>query len=223
MAHIVRNETWGTVDLDTDKGRVFVRQDWHYIWQIAPPMKTWTHAEEQAFHQAVDRMIWGQWSAQARIRIQRDVLAKPSAHDHVLGKFSKGTLSLTFDIRQVRGRGHWEATVTKVTPVGKKHRAEVKTETRQIFLFSTDQQLLTAKRMEGDPEANKRFSVPAHEFGHTLENLDEYRDKHPEFNDVKSIMNIGRQLRPRHLQLICETLGTMIPGYAFTPVILAER
>ncbi len=223
MAHIVKNEPWGIVDLDTERGTVFVRQDWHYKWRVAPPMRDWSPSEEHAFHHAVDHMIWARWSRQVRIRVKRDPLAPPSKTDHLVGRFSQGSLSLTFDVRQVRGGGHWATTVTKVSPLGKKPRAEVRFDVKEVFLYSTDQRLRTARRFADDPTAQKNFSIPAHEFGHTLKNDDEYEKGGANFDDLESIMNIGRDLRPRHLHLVMETLAQMVPGYAFSPIIIGDR
>ena len=50
--------------------------------------------------------------------------------------------------------------------------------------------------------------MTAHEFGHTLGYVysrgdgEEYNRGHPFFNDLPSIMNVGRTVRPRHLRLI---------------------
>jgi len=43
---------------------------------------------------------------------------------------------------------------------------------------------------------------------------------HPFFNDLQSIMNVGRTVRPRHLRLILETLAKMVPGCRFTATVI---
>lgn len=67
----------------------------------------------------------------------------------------------------------------------------------------------------------------AHEFGHTIGNSaqakirqrvmhgDEYNSQSPYFMDKHSIMNIGNELRDRHLDYILLELSTMIPHVTF--------
>jgi hypothetical protein len=87
---------------------------------------------------------------------------------------------------------------------------------------STDLLARTARRFEGD-RPHPGFSVHGHEFGHTLGREDEYDPDKPAFDDTESIMNVGRHLRSRHLKLICQTLGAMIPGCMFVPLLPRKR
>jgi hypothetical protein len=65
----------------------------------------------------------------------------------------------------------------------------------------------------GGSRAN--FLSGPHEFGHSIQSPDEYNAGSPNLSDTSSIMNVGRQVRPRHLQQILTTLNTMMPNVVF--------
>lgn len=70
------------------------------------------------------------------------------------------------------------------------------------------------------------FYVAPHEFGHALGygysrgDGEEYKPENRYYDDLKSVMNIGRQVRPRHVRLIAETLAKMVPGVQFTATVV---
>ena len=92
--------------------------------------------------------------------------------------------------------------------------------------------------------SNPRFTAGPHEFGHTLHNFDEYnapdaprpprsladlgrfasdvgayaRDLYL-LLDSASILNIGTQVRSRHLHLIVRALNALTPGCTWTALI----
>ena len=73
-----------------------------------------------------------------------------------------------------------------------------------------------------DPLRQERFYAAPHEFGHALgysnyyDKADEYEPDNADYEDVESIMNIGRRLRTRHFFLLMDTLGQMVPSCTFT-------
>ena len=84
---------------------------------------------------------------------------------------------------------------------------------RSITLYST-----IFKRYEAANSANqsrKGFRAGPHEFGHTMENDDEYLPTSPYLADTDSLMNVGQQVRKHHLHLTLDLLNTMIPGATF--------
>ena len=219
MAHLVRSEPWGVVDLDLTKGHVFVREDWRYSWTTASGQAPWTPQEQLDYHRAVDRAVWGHWSERARIQVRPGAYALHPDTDHLKWQIAGRALTLSFDVRSVRGKGHWEVTVKKeASNIERKPQAVVKNETREIFLYSTDLLVTKARRYEGD-KPHFGFSVPAHEFGHTFGGRnDEWRPGSPHNHDRESIMNIGRTLRARHLVAICHSLGKLVKGCTFIPL-----
>jgi hypothetical protein len=222
MAHLVRTEPWGTIDLDTTHRRIFIREDWQYRWVTAQGQPAWTPEEQIAFHRAVDRAVWVHWSNRARILARSVGVTRHPATDDRKWEINGVALVISFDVRMVRGGGHWRVTATKVDPATRpKPRAEVKNEKNEIELYTTDLLVKKAIRFEGD-SWHVGFSVQAHEFGHTVLGLesDDYKPaSNPNFDDRESIMNVGEQLRARHLRTVCEALASMVPGCRFTALV----
>lgn len=220
MSHLVRNERWGVVDLDPESGRVFVREDWRYNWVAAPTLPQWTPGERQAYHRALDRLIWARWSNRAALRADLLEGANDGSPCRELARqLSQRALSLTFDVRWVTSGAHWTVTVNRADPSSEhKPRAEVDTGPNTINLFDIDVVPQHARRV-GDPRRRGHFYVSPHEFGHTLHNRDEYWMTSPHFRDVASIMNIGQGLRPRHLKLVLNTLHKLVPECTFTAIV----
>ena len=225
MGHVVRREPWGVVDLDTDRGHVFVRQDWQYHWTNDSAVPPWTLAERHAFHHALDRLIWTHWSFRTRVEARG---ITPAGSREIARYAGKG-LTVSFDVRRVRLEPQWNVHVTNVDPNRRKLlRADTNFERRSINLFSTDVTPVRAGRYVGDPMLSRpaAFYVAPHEFGHALGYCyargdgEEYDLGHPYFQDDSSLMNVGREVRPRHIRLIIETLRQMVPGAQFTATVV---
>jgi hypothetical protein len=223
--HRVRNEPWGTIDLDLVMGHVFVRQDWRYEWSSSPDVSPWTEEEKRTYHHAVDRLIWTHWSMHARIMTKnRGSEMTGGVTGDLAAHFAHRGLTLSFDVRSVPAHEQWIAAVQKVDPAKKPlPQAKCNFELRRLQLYNIDVTPLVAKRFRGrDPRAQKNFYVAPHEFGHAIGygyskgKGEEYEAGHRHYSDVRSIMNIGRQVRARHLFLIVETLGSMVPGCSFS-------
>ena len=60
------------------------------------------------------------------------------------------------------------------------------------------------------------FRATPHEFGHTLNNPDEYEAISANLADADSLMNIGHQVRARHLRLVIGTLNKLVPACKFS-------
>ncbi|KYF68178.1 hypothetical protein BE11_36385 [Sorangium cellulosum] len=73
-------------------------------------------------------------------------------------------------------------------------------------------------------QSRSRFYTIPHEFGHTLPTAagsalpvdDEYRAGHAHLADTDSLMNIGRQVRSRHVQAVVDELNAMLPDLQFS-------
>jgi len=223
MSHVVRKDGWAVVDLDTATRRIFVRQDWHYVWTVAQGQQPWREDEKTAFHRAVDRAVWANWSHRVRIQARDRHSTPASLRTGVTALVAGPVFSLSFDVRSVSAAGQWEVTVKKNDPsVKTKPRPEVDFPKKTILLYATDLLVTKAKRVASDPW-HYHFSVIGHEFGHAIGNFgpkgDDYEPDSKHYNDVESIMNIGHQLRSRHLTLLCQTLHAMVPGCEFIPLV----
>ena len=219
MSHIVTREPWATVDINVTEHRIFVREDWQYTWTTEAGQPEWTPEEQHHFHHLVDRSIWAQWSWRPLIRVQRRHPDRRSPGWQLREELARSPLPVTFDVRRVSMLPHWTVTVVKRDPTKERKRAEVVFGKRTILLFSTDLIVKRARRFQGD-QPYEGFKVHPHEFGHTLGYLEEEYDRESDyFEDRDSIMNVGRDLRARHVTKLCQTLQTMVPGCEFVPFI----
>ena len=207
MSHIVSRQTWAVIDIDTTAGRVLVRQDCHYTWKLySPTLSPWTQTQRRNFHNTLDRQIWGIWSNRVRLNV--------SGTADFSRRFTSGVL-INFDIRWVTGVGQWNVTVRKM-PAGSDRttfRSFVDFAAKRIELDTMDLVPSAAGNAAGGSRAN--FLSGPHEFGHSIQSPDEYNAGSPNLSDTSSIMNVGRQVRPRHLQQILTTLNTMMPNVVF--------
>ncbi len=208
MGHVTSEKDWGTVDIDTETGVILVREDWHYTWHTDPGVAPFSLVQKRAFHHRLDREIWGKWSWYFHVHVRGNT---PFAH-----RFAERTLVINFDIRWMLHPAQWEVEVIRVARgarMNNRTRSNVTFETRNIQLFSL---LFTPYTAQADNGAIRPgFRAGPHEFGHTLNYPDDYKPNSPFRGDIDSIMNIGQQLRNRHIALVVDTLNTMIPGVHF--------
>lgn len=208
MSHIVSRQTWGVIDIDTTLGRILVQQYWHYHWVLYDPsVRPWSDAEKHRFHTTLDRQIWSTWSQRLRLRVDG---TGPFAK-----RFARAGVAINFDIRRVHAAGHWHVTVRKMPPGSNRttYLSNVQFDARRIDLDTMDLATAPASNARGASAAN--FLTGPHLFGHTLALRDEHDTGNPHLADTESIMNIGRALRPRHLELVLGALNSMLPGTRF--------
>lgn len=214
MSHLVSRQPWGVIDVDTASGRVFFQQRWHYTWlRFSPAVRPWTQTEQRRFHNTLDRQIWAQWSSRVRLKV--------SGTTDFVRRFGATGVPINFDIRWVHHSAHWDVSVRKMPPGSTRttFRSNVTFATRKIELDTMD--LLPSGAMNSAGGLTRNFLSGPHEFGHSLQAPDEYDPGSANIGDTNSLMNVGRQLRPQHLQLIVTTLNTMVPGVVFaTPAAI---
>jgi hypothetical protein len=217
MSHLMTNEPWGIVDLDLEKGHVFVRQDWVYRFRFQMIMRPWSNREKSQFHAAVDRLIWRTWSMRARLLLSAAGSGPIAKSGRTLMRAcgSRG-LTLSFDVRRREGSGHWNVNVLKLGDQTS-NRSDVDFANRVINLHIEDVQPTSAINDANASSSN--FSTVSHEFGHTLDAPDEYEKASPHLADSGSVMNIGTRIRGRHLVLLAHTLSNLVPGCKFTPAV----
>ena len=212
MSHIVRHPAWGDIDLDTQTGRIFVQERWQYVWTVVPPARPWTLAQRRRFHRVTDVQIWGTWSGHTRLQVAGD--------SDFVRRFPGGLPPLSLDVRWVLSLPHWTVTVRKMPPGSDPttYISHVDFPGRQVHLDSAD---VASYRPANAAGQTRTFYALPHEFGHTMPespgipNQDEY-NAGPFLADTDSIMNIGRQVRARHLAALVTELDTMLPGVTFT-------
>jgi hypothetical protein len=207
MSHVVKQLPWCVIDIDTTHGRVFLQERWKYTWEVQPPMADWTLAEKRAFHNSVDRQIWASWSSRVRLSV--------TGAGHLVRRFSRHGVPINLDVRWVLHHEQWNVTVRKLVP-GLFAHSTVDFAARRIEL-NTNTATVTRDACNAATPAVCRpgFRSSTHEFGHTLENRDEYTAGSAFLADDRSIMNVGQQLRERHFATIVRELNTMIHGVTF--------
>lgn len=207
MGHLTAKERWGTVDLDTTTGRIFVQEDWYYAWSLFPPVtQSWTHAEKQHFHHLADNWIWRVWSNHLHLKVIGNA------------PFPSRRVPVNFDIRwRTHLPANWTVLAWKVPPGSTPTnpiRSSVDWDNYIINLSSSDTGESDAGNDGG--QSTKKFVTAPHEFGHTMRLPDEYNAGAPHLFDDHSIMNIGRIVKGRHLIELTKTLNKMLPGVRFT-------
>ena len=208
MAHHVSKQRWGTVDFDDKTGRIFVQEDWLYRWQLAAGVRhPWTYDEKVATHRRLDRSIWGDWSNRFNLHIRAESGPPPAFG---------ARCPINFDVRWVLHGDDWTVTMLKMPPnaTPTTHISFVDWPTFSIELDTADFASYTGANDAGVSRSGIR-AIP-HEFGHTLFNLDEYKAGSPHLGDSDSLMNIGRQIRGRHMGLIAHTLNELMPNLVFS-------
>lgn len=213
MSHIVRRPAWGTVSLNTETGHIFVQEDWRYNWMVVPPATPWTVSQRRRFHHTLDRQVWGTWSGRVRLRATG---ANPIVH-----RFPHGLPPVEFDVHWVLHGGHWAVNVRKLPPGSDPTTfiSNVDFPARVIHLDSADVDSYRPNNAAG--EARTFYALP-HEFGHTMPDAtgvatqDEYNAGSAHLADTDSIMNIGRQVRARHLTALLTELNAMFADCVFS-------
>jgi hypothetical protein len=105
-----------------------------------------------------------------------------------------------------------------VNGIDANHRAEVNSTIHTIKLYTFD--IKTRSACTEKDVCDNNFRTVPHEYGHSMtkkmrhgfqtRNLDEYLSVSPYISDTKSIMNIGRELRTRHIVATIEALNELM-------------
>jgi hypothetical protein len=206
VSHITREKTWGTIDLITHEGRIFFQQRWKYNWLATPPVSPWTLAEKRRFHNSVDTQIWRHWSNRIRFAI--------TGSAPLCRRYRE--ISINFDARWVLSNEHWTVAASKL-PAGSTPTTVISNVDRANMTINLDSADLASYEACNAAGRCRDFRAVPHEFGHTFPGVnDEYNAGHPNLGDTDSRMNIGDQLRTRHLQPLLNELNTMVADCTFS-------
>ncbi|OKS86988.1 hypothetical protein [Mucilaginibacter polytrichastri] len=201
-----------SVQLSLIKNEVKITQRWKYTWTSKLGATAWTYPEKRKFHAAADKLIWSVWGTPFELT--------PTPDSVLPEKYHARPLRVYFDIEWVLGTNqHWDVNATKI-PRGSFEQSFIIWETRKISLDSEDT-VSTLKKFSRPKNYYQRGVV--HEYGHTIGNIpytagrhgDEYLNSSPYLHDFPSIMNVGEQVRKRHLDYVKQVVNTLIPGLKF--------
>jgi hypothetical protein len=213
-------------------------QRWKYFWELDEDKHNkltapaWTDAEQVDFHYAAKSIIWKYWNSHRPLTaVQNDPVTQElikllNEHSgvcfNVAGdvpfaqKFSGQALPIEFDVQISLSRPHYRVHVRKMLP-NRSFRSNVNESTRVIRLDTFDHDPHSATQDGPDGVTRKDFVTTAHEFGHAIGyGTDEYRRRAKDRADADSLMNVGQEIRPRHLRWINQQLNHMMPGCRFT-------
>ncbi len=209
--------------VDESRNEILIREKWKYNWRhpsILPSAKApWTYMEKKAFHHKADNLIWKYWSNKFTIRVDGD-------SEFVIRNKGKD-FTVDFDIEWVLSDEHWVVDVIKLADgETMEHPSWVDWNKRKIQLLYRDVDPSFCVR-EGQIY---NHSTVAHEWGHAIGNVpnfkgmhwDEYRDGSEKRGvskysyDRKSMMNVGTEVRIRHLDYLCSVLRIKYVNTSFT-------
>lgn len=112
-------------------------------------------------------------------------------------------------------RPHWTVNVRKL-PAGSTPTTYISNVVGRNMRINLDSADLASYRACNTAGRCRDFRAVPHEYGHTFPGVgDEYVAGHANLGDTNSIMNIGDQVRARHLRPILAQLNTMIPDCTF--------
>lgn len=212
MGHVTKDSKWCSIDLDTGEGRIVLLERWQYVWAVASDkIKRWTLAEKQEFHRRVDREVWAAWSGRAFLQVE--------GTSDFARRYAGRKIPVYTDVRWVLKSAHWTVTVTKVEK-GATVQSSTNYWDRTMILDSND--VAPRTRLTGPAKVAFTQVPVAHEFGHTVGNVDsyargdEYKATSEFVSDRPSIMNRGMELRKRHFDQTLMELNSMIEGTTFT-------
>ncbi|MCO6517503.1 MAG: hypothetical protein J6582_01060 [Snodgrassella sp.] len=197
--------------IEEDRNTILIQQKWQYNWLTrATP---WTIKEKRKFHQSADFLISKIWGNYFKLKIR--------GLSNFAVKHKNSIFTVDFDIKWVLTNPHWTVNVTKIAPGGFETSYVIWGQ-RMINLDTED----LKSTYQGYFDLKEYYQFPiAHEFGHTVGNIpiighsDEYHNN-DSINggfklDYPSVMNIGNELRRRHLDYILKQLNTMLPNTTF--------
>ncbi|MFV0305623.1 MAG: hypothetical protein ACK5IC_09115 [Moheibacter sp.] len=200
--------------LDEKTKTILIQLKWKYNWKTAIGDPAWTYVEKKKFHEMADSLIWKKWGSHYKLYTK--------GSSDFAKKYSTSTFLVNFDIKWVITDPHWNVNVTKI-PSGMKSPTSYTLWNSRIINLDTEDTKWTRKKTVG---SRNYFHHPiTHEFGHAIGNSskvgrgDEYNPDN-QINggfklDYSSIMNVGDQLRNRHLEYIITQLNLMIPNTKF--------
>lgn len=199
--------------IEEDRNIILIQEKWEYKWLTK--VTRWTITEKRKFHEMADSRIWKQWGGHFKLKVK-------GTSSFAL-KHKNTTFTVNFDIKWVFTNSHWTVNITKIAP-GKFETSSVNW-IDKIINLDTEDTKLNCKGIHG---GTNFYQYPiSHEFGHTIGNSihakngrksvygDEYNLNGGLRLDYSSIMNVGNELRNRHLDYILIELNTMIPNTTF--------
>lgn len=197
-----RFKSQGDYDIEIVESRcaIIVRQKWLFIW-----VGNWSMYEQSIYKDKLLTLIEGSWTG----------FYVEVTGDSDFAKNNKGRRwDIVFEIEEVEHTEHWQIMISKDNARNKCSSSALR-QRIQFSLKSLDYNIKHAVDYPRDNRTGHRYTA-RHEFFHSLEpklNQDEYNKSNPSFHDTNSLMNLGSQVRSRHLSTFMTALiGMSIQG-----------
>jgi len=193
------------------RSTILIQQKWKYNWKKLAGTTDWTYRQKKKFHHKTDNLVWQIWGGHFKLRTK--------GSSRFAKKYKNKNLTVNFDIKWVLKDEHWNVNVTKI-PNGDFKTSSVSWNSKKIEFDTEDTKIV--KRSSGGVEF-KQYPI-IHEFGHAVGNSiyastgmhgDEYKTTSTHNSDKKSMMNIGNELRKRHIDYLISELNQMIKNTTF--------
>ncbi|WP_407264296.1 hypothetical protein [Tenacibaculum maritimum] len=196
------------IHIEESRGTILIKQKWRYFWLNSMNTSRWTYSEKQKFHKEVDNLIWNSWGEHFFLKVK-------GTSDFAIRNI-KRRWDVNFDIEWVQYGEHWKVNVKK-NPSKTFMKSNVKWYSKEMNL-----DILDTSKQKRIVQGKNYFQYPVvHEFGHSAGNSiavghgDEYNSSSYSM-DKNSLMNVGDELRDRHLDFIISELNTMITRSTFS-------
>ncbi|WP_159280336.1 hypothetical protein [Tenacibaculum maritimum] len=196
------------IHIEESRGTILIKQKWRYFWLNSMNTSRWTYSEKQKFHKEVDSLIWNSWGEHFFLKVK-------GTSDFAIRNIKK-RWDVNFDIEWVQYGEHWKVNVKK-NPSKTFMKSNVKWYSKEMNLDTLD-----TSKQKRIVQGKNYFQYPVvHEFGHSVGNSiavghgDEYNSSSYSM-DKNSLMNVGDELRDRHLDFIISELNTMITRSTFS-------
>ncbi|WP_407268996.1 hypothetical protein [Tenacibaculum maritimum] len=196
------------IHIEESRGTILIKQKWRYFWLNSMNTSRWTYSEKQKFHKEVDNLIWNSWGEHFFLKVK-------GTSDFAIRNIKK-RWDVNFDIEWVQYGEHWKVNVKK-NPSKTFMKSNVKWYSKEMNL-----DILDTSKQKRIVQGKNYFQYPVvHEFGHSAGNSiavghgDEYNSSSYSM-DKNSLMNVGDELRDRHLDFIISELNTMITRSTFS-------
>ena len=234
-----KDTIFGKIYIHLEDGLVSFHQRWRYHFILdqtfgkhAAKASPWTDDEQRDFHSAAESIIWKFWNSRRTLQGSSDPTTQQfidllnkhsgisfsvSGDGEFAQKFAGRQLPVEFDTLITQKRPHYTVNVKKMLP-GRESafRSNVDYASMTINVAKSDTAPSPAQQDgKGAAKTDDFFTLP-HEFGHAIGyGVDEYEVGAIARKDIDSLMNIGKEIRPRHLAFIKAQLNTMLKGVKF--------
>jgi hypothetical protein len=241
LPHTVKakDTIFGKIYIHLEDGLVSFHQRWRYHFTLdqtfgkhAAKASSWTDEEERDFHYAAESIIWKFWNSRRTLPGNSDPTTQQfidlinkhsgisfsvSGDGEFAQKFAGRQLPIEFDALITQKRPHFNVNVKKMLP-GREFaiRPDVDWASMTINVSKSHTDRASVRQDGKGAATSTDFYYLPHEFGHAIGyGTDEYQVGAVARSDIDSLMNIGKEIRPRHLAFLKNQLNTMLKGVKF--------